>query len=194
MNQYIEEKSKSALFSQDNKQLYLYFIMPLLLGILLGDGLGIDISEITAKYIGILRFIKNAGIDIRTKSLIFILYLPFSLYYSYYIFNKIKLNPPPTYQVKTASFNRIFKILIGSLFLSFGTYLLIIMGPDESALVKPSRYIRLILTCAKWDISFAVFSGSVVWGGGIFVYASFILSSELSIRLKNRPRSIKKNN
>jgi hypothetical protein len=55
--------------------------MPILLGILLVDGLGIDISQMAAKQIGLLRFIKSAGIDISTNSMIIMLQLVFALFY-----------------------------------------------------------------------------------------------------------------
>jgi len=187
VNQYIEEKSKSALFSQDNKQLYLYFIMPLLLGILLGDGLGIDISEITAKHIGLLRFIKSAGIDIRTKSLIFVLYLVFAPCHWYYFFKRRKSTPFFTYRLKTTSVSHVLKLLLGAFLMGLAAYALIIIGPDEDKLIKPSRQIRLLLASSKWDVSFAIYIGLILWASTLMIlFMPVMLINDLVLRLKHR--------
>ena len=170
----------------ENKMLFYYLVTPLLLGILLGDGLDIDMSSTAAQYVGLLRFIQTAGIDIRTKSMIFILYLAFAPCYWHYFFKRRKSNPPSPDPVKIASASRLLVLIVGVLLMFLAAYALIFIGPHEDALITPDHQIRLLLACSKWNISFALFMGGIVWAGMASIYTTFLFINELLLRLKNR--------
>lgn len=177
--------SRASLFSSDSKQIYVYFVIPLLLGILLGDWLDIDISRIAAQHIGLLRFIQSAGIDIRTNSMIFILYLVFAPCYWQYYLKRRKSNPPHPDQLKAKTATDLVILIILSLIMFLAAYVVIIMDYHEDALITPSRQIRLLLACSRWNISFAIYVGIIVWAGMGCIYASFLCINELLLRLKN---------
>jgi hypothetical protein len=173
---------RASLFSADNKQFYVYFVMPLLLGIVLGDWLGIDISRMAAQHIGLLRFIQSAGIDIRTKSMILIIYLVFAPCYCYSLF-KHRKSP---YPLKAKTVTDLVSLIIVALIMGLGTYGITIIGLHENALVTPSRPIRLLLACSRWNLSFAIYVGFLVWFLFMTIFFQFILINELLQRLKNR--------
>lgn len=169
-----------------NKPLFFYLVVPLLFGILLGDWLGIDISSAAAQHIGLLMFLHNAGIDIHTKSMIFVLYLMSSPYALYYFFNcrkTIVLNSDP---LKVASTSRLLILTVGTLLMILVFYALIFIGPHESYIAKPDRKIRSLIVLSQWDISFAVFVGGMLFAGMASLYAPFMFINELLLRLKKR--------
>ncbi|MGZ4969203.1 MAG: hypothetical protein ACXV8O_16610 [Methylobacter sp.] len=176
----------SPLSYSSNKPIFFYLVIPLLFGILLGDWIGIDISTTAAQYIGLLRFIRNAGIDIHTKSMIFVLYLIFSPYAFYYFLNCRKAIVLHSDPLKVASTSRLLILIVGSLLMILVFYALIFIGPHESYIAQPDRKIRSLIALSQWDISFAVFFGSMFFAGMAFVYAPFMLINELLLRLKKR--------
>ncbi|WP_333878545.1 hypothetical protein [Methylobacter sp.] len=176
----------SPLSYSSNKPIFFYLVIPLLFGILLGDWLGIDISTPAAQHIGLLRFIQKAGIDIHTKSMIFVLYLIFSPYALYYFFNcrkTIVLNSDP---LKVASTSRLLILTLGTLLMILVFYALVFIGPHESYIAKPDRKIRSLIALSQWDISFAVFVGGMIFAGMASLYAPFMFINELLLRLKKR--------
>lgn len=187
---FLKEEPNLSLFSSDNKQFYLYFVIPLLLGIVLADGLGIDISRTAAQHIGLLRFIQSAGIDIRTKSMIFILYLVFAPCYWHYFFRRRKSNSPPSYRLKTASATDSVIMIVLLLVMGLAAYVVIIIGPHGDALITPSRPIRLLLACSQWNISFGIYVGVIVLALAMTLYTPFVIINELLLRLKNRASHI----
>jgi hypothetical protein len=190
MNRLIKEESKLPLFQSENKLLIFYFLIPLLLGKLLGDGVGIDISQTATKYIGLLSFIQKAGIDIRSKSMIFVLYLVFAPCYWHCFFKLRKSIPPPANQLKTASVSRILALIVAVLFMGLGFSGLIFYGLHESHLITPDRRIRSLLFLSQGDISFSILSGAIVWVWAVALYAPFVFTKELLQRLKNRNSQI----
>jgi hypothetical protein len=179
---YFKEESKFSLSSHENKHFYFYFFMPLVLGIFLGDGLGIDISQTTAKYIGLLRFIQSAGIDIRTKSMIFMLYLVFATCYWHSLFKHRKSPDPLKAKTVTDLVKMIALLLVGFLL----AYAVIIIGFHQDALITPSRQIQFLLVCSRWDIAFAIYAGGLVWTMVLTLYFPLVITYELLVRLKNR--------
>jgi len=187
MNPFIKEKSKLSPSSPENMQFYLYLAMPLLLGILLGDGLGIDISQSAARYIGLLRFIQSAGIDIRTKSIIIVFYIIFAPCYWYYFFKYGK----QANNLKSKTVTDILILIVLSLIMFLLAYVVIIIGLHEGVLNTPSRSIRFLLACSRWNISFAIYTGIIVWVGIACICGPLLGINELLLRLKNQSNYMK---
>jgi hypothetical protein len=171
--QFIKEKSKLPQISPNNKQFYLYFAMPILLGILLVDGLGMDISQMAAKQIGLLRFIQSAGIDISTKSMIIMLQLIFALFYWHSIVKHRK--SPDSHSITTKTVTNIVILIVLLLVMFLVAYTVIIIGFHEDSLASPSLPIRFLLICSQWDISFAIYAGLLVLFMVFTLYFPFIL-------------------
>jgi hypothetical protein len=187
MKSNIKEKLNLSMFSYENNLFYLYFIIPFLLGVLLGDYLGLDLSSIASRHIGLLRFIQSAGVDIRTKSIILTLYLIFAPCFWFLMYKYRKSNPLQPNPLKTASIKRLLAMIAGMLLMSLMAYAIIFISPQKDALISPNRHIRFLLAWSRSDVSFAIFSGGIVWGGILAaLYAPLLFINELILRVKNK--------
>ena len=182
MIQKIKKEAKSFGPSPglESRLLILYFGAPLVLGILLVDGLGVDISGFASRHIGLLRFIHSAGIDIRRNSMILLLYFPSALIYICY---SCKYVWPPVLVEGQTAIHLAFSIVV-FLSLSVVSYLIFFKGFPLSELDSPSFKIRALLDVSRRSFSFAAYVGLLVLGWGLFVLLSILCVKEFLRRLK----------
>lgn len=174
------------MFSFENKLFCFYFAIPLLVGILLGDYLGFDLSDAATRHIGLLRFIQSAGIDIHTKSVIFALYIVCAPCFWFFWFRHRQLNPPQPDPLKALSNSRLLILIVGALLMGLVFFVVIFIGLHTDALITPDRQTRSLLAWSRWDVSFAFYAGGIIWAGVFCIFAVFGFINELMLRLKNR--------
>ncbi|OAI12770.1 MULTISPECIES: hypothetical protein [Methylomonas] len=171
-----------SLFSFENKLLYFYFVTPFIVAILLSDYAEIDISNIISKHIGLIRFIQVAGINVANKAMMFVTYCVFAIFYCACLHSyRNKNNYKPPFGEKSTP--DLFSIIFLSLVSVFVMYLVTIVGFDESSLINPSRPIKLLLVFAKFDMSFAIYLGCLIYAGVTMLYLALIGIIEFFHRL-----------
>ena len=165
---------------REGRLLLFYFVAPWVLGVLLADGFGVDISGFASRHIGLLRFIYSAGIDIRANSIILLLYFPAALIYLYYSFKHVWL---PLLLEKQTAIRLVVSIVVLSAF-SVVAYLIFFKGFPSSALDSSSRSTRALLSASRRSFSFSAYVGLLILGWGIFASTSILSIKELLRRLK----------
>jgi hypothetical protein len=171
------------MYSQKNMnkliKLFIYIVcIPWLIGVLLANYLGVDISHVSAQYIGILYGLQKAGVNIQAKSIIFMEYLiilPVTSWY-FYTFPKINTLEKKSVEKLYKNENTAFQNFIGS-FLSFILCLWVLSDP-----LPGKKLIGLI----RWDFTFALVIISVLFIELISICALFSLMKNLLFFLKKQ--------
>ncbi len=167
-----------------NRILGFYFVMPILIGIILSDIVGIDVSSVTQERIGLFRFLEDAGRNIQTKSMMFWVYLVFTPF-AWLYFTEHRRRTPTYAQYcldKTSTSKMVFVVVASLVFFIIGIFLFVI-GLHHSAMINPSRATQALLSCSYWDISFGIFLGVLLMGMVSGLFGVFIGTKELVRRM-----------
>lgn len=156
-----------------------YFLAPYLLGVLVADGFGIDVSGVMKQIFGLLHNIELAGesTDVKAMSLLWILLLsPFG-----YLASKSRIDNSNARKVAHGDLSSL-KILIGAVFCVFSVVVfgyLYMVGFDIVEYVQERQYInpsmRLILKVCSSDFLFSVFT-ALIFVVEFFAVLSFFRS------------------
>lgn len=143
-----------------------YFLAPYVLGVLLADGLGIDISGVIKQIFGLLHSIELTGEsnNVKAMSLLWIVLLsPFG-----FLASKSKMDNSNATKVADGDMSNL-KILVGSLFcvmtIAVFAYLYVV-GLDIVEYLQERQYInpgmRLFLKVCSSDFLFSAFTALIV--------------------------------
>ncbi len=167
-----------------NRILGFYFVMPILIGIILSDIVGIDVSSVTQERIGLFRFLEDAGRNIQTKSMMFWVYLVFTPFAWLYFTEHRRRTPTyAQYCLDKTSTSKLTFVVIASIFVLIAGILLFVIGLQPSAITNPSRGTQVILGSSHWDISFGLFIGAVLVGLVSGLFGVFIGTKEIFNRI-----------
>lgn len=162
-----------------NKILAFYFVSPFVLGMLLGNILGLDVSEFMKEYFGVFRFLEAAGKDIQTKSMILLIALIFSPLVWVYL-NRLPLD------YNDVSTKKIFFLFIlgGAIMPAIFFFVAFIGEPSIHVLNEPIRAEKLFFMSISRDIPFGIFCPTIVMACIIFLFRLFTGIPALILRFK----------
>lgn len=167
-----------------NMILSFYIVTPIVIGTILSDFIGIDISNVAREHIGLLRFLQDSGKDIQTKSMIFLMDLLLIPVAYIYMSEYRRRKPYAQKTLDETNTSKLLLLIFGALSILLAGLYMFMIGPNQSAPTSSSPGVRVILGSSHWDISFGIFSGFMLAGLVGMLLGAFIGTKEIIHRFK----------
>lgn len=166
-----------------NKIIAFYFAIPIILGMLLSNILGLDASGFMKEYIGILRFLEATGEEIRTKSMILLVAFIFSPLAWLYLNQLQKSNKAKKARNDMSAKSIFFSLIIGGSIIGIMIfYLFFIHEPSIQSIEYPNRGMRLFTIIITSNILFSLFCSAIIMAFILAVLAVPLGIKELIVK------------
>ncbi len=168
-----------------------YFLIPIVIGMLLSDVFGLDISDFIKRYFGLFRAVEGIGKDIQTKSMIFFIAMILSPLVWLFLIRGQSENPERTKKaMQRTSTRKLFFLVVVGAPIGFLVMLAVLIHethlPDAtSPLLRPDR---IIVGMANFDVLFGLFSAGMLFAAIVALASMFSCTKELYLRLTRTNR------